>query len=246
MDVAAIEVVEDRTAGSLADEGFLRVRRYLLRNVHADGTRGTPYACDVLSRRDVDAVAVVLHERRGRRVEVVLKSGVRPPVYLRRGKSLVQPDAHEWLTLVEIAAGVLEERDRGPGAIERRAAAEAYEECGTRVDPGDVRLLGGAAFPSPGVTDEKVFFAEAAVRLADAAEVTGDGSGMEQGTQRVVMELREALAACRRGDLPDMKTEIALLRLADRIGYVPQLDAFLDELPPEVRARWAPPGLDPA
>ena len=244
MEVTGLEIVADRTAGSLADEGFLRVRRYLLRHVHADGSRGAPYACDVMSRQDVDAVAVVLHERSGRRVQVVLKSGVRPPVWLRRTRDLVQPDDRERLTVTEVAAGVLEGGDRGAGAVERRAAAEAEEECGTRLDPAAVRLLGAASFPSPGVTDEKVFFASAAVRLAAAAEVTGDGSGMEEGTRRVVMDLRDAVAACRDGRIPDMKTEVALLRLCDRLGYLPQLDAFVEELPADVRARFAAPGMD--
>lgn len=246
MEVTGLEIVEDRTAGSLADEGFLRIRRYLLRHVHADGSRGAPYPCDVMSRKDVDAVAVVLYERSGRRVQVVLKEGVRPPVWLRRTKDLVQPDDVDRLMITEIAAGVLEAGDRGAGAIERRAAVEAEEECGTALDPAAVRRLGGPSFPSPGVTDEKVFFASAAVRLADAAAITGDGSGMEEGTRRVALELRDAIAACRDGRIPDMKTELALLRLCDQLGYLPQLDAFVDELPPELRDRYAPPGIAPA
>ena len=243
MEVTELEIVEDRTEGSLADEGFLRVRRYLLRHVHADGSRGAPYPCDVMSRKDVDAVAVILYERSGRRVQVVLKEGVRPPVYLRRTKELVQPDEADRLMVIEMAAGVLEAGDRGDGAIERRAAAEAEEECGTAIDPAGVHALGGPSFPSPGVTDEKVFFASAAVRLADAVAVAGDGSGMEEGTRRVVMELRDAIAACRDGRIPDMKTELALLRLCDQLGYLPQLDAFVDELPESVRARFDPPGI---
>jgi hypothetical protein len=57
------------------------------------------------------------------------------------------------------------------------------------------------------------------------------------------MRLRDAIAACRTGEVPDMKTEIALLRLADAVGYVPALDAFVDDLPPDLRARWAPVGV---
>ena len=40
-----------------------------------------------------------------------------------------------------------------------------------------------------------------------------------------------------------MKTEIALLRLADHLGYVPQLGCFADELPPELRARYRTLGV---
>ena len=38
--------------------------------------------------------------------------------------------------------------------------------------------------------------------------MTGDGSGMEEGTRRVVLDLREAIEAAAR-PIPDMKTEIA-------------------------------------
>ena len=124
-----------------------------------------------------------------------------------------------------------------------RASAEAEEECGMTIDPAGVQALGGPSFPSPGVTDEKVFFASAAVSIADASEVRGDGSGMEEGTRRVVLDLREAIARCRTGEIPDMKTELALLRLCDQLGYLPQVDAFVDELPEDLRDRYAPPGM---
>jgi hypothetical protein len=68
---------------------------------------------------------------------------------------------------------------------------------------------------------------------------------MEEGGGVRVLPLREAIAACRAGDVPDMKTEVALLRLADAIGYVPALDRFVEDLPGDLRARWAAPGLSP-
>jgi len=247
MRITDIEVVEDRTAGSRADEGFLRVRRLLVRNVREDGTRGEPYACDVLSRRNVDAVAVVLYEDRAddaghRHVRVVLKDGPRPAVTLRRDLDLVQPDDRRFATVTEMCAGMLESQDRGPDGVERRAAAEAAEECGARIDPADVREMGAAMFPSPGVTDEKVYFASAPVVVDLLRSAAGDGSGMEEGTRHVVLPLREAIERCRSGAVPDMKTEVALLRLADALGFVPQLGMFVDELPEELQARWAPPG----
>ncbi len=247
MEIVGIEVVDDRTAESRTDVGFLQVRRLSVRNRHADGTAGEPYACDVMSRTNVDAVAVILYEPGAdRRIQVVLKEGMRPAIWLRREKDLVLPDEQSWLYFPEMCAGVLEAEDASSDAVSRRAAAEAHEECGTRVAPDAVSRLGRPSFPSPGVTDEKVYFAAAAVRIADASAVEGDGSGMEAGTRRLVLDLREALARCRDGRIPDMKTEIALLRLCDRLGYLPQLDVFVDELPPGLRERYAPPGLEPA
>lgn len=243
MDVTDVEVAEDRTAGATCTGGFLRIRRLMLRNVYADGSKSAPYPCDVMSRAHVDAVAMVLFDR-GPDLRVMLKDGIRPAVYLRKDKAVEHGEARPWLRVIEIAAGMLEAADRGEGGIERRAAAEAREECGVAVDPADVLPLGGAMFPSPGVTDERVHFRAVPVPI-DAAHAapSGDGSPMEQGTRPVVMTMDDAIAACRGGDIPDMKTEIALLRLCDAIGYLPQLRCFREDLPPELAARWRSCGM---
>lgn len=239
-DIVAIDVVEDRTAGSRCDEGFLRVRRLLLRNRYADGSRSADYACDVVSRRSTDAVAVVLYEvLAGRRVRVALKTGVRPPVYLRRDKDLTQPDQREHLLLAEVVAGMLEAQDRGPAGAARRAARECAEEAGYALQPEATVGLGAPLFASPGVTDEKVHYRAAETDLEARTPGRGDGSVMEEAGGVVLLELDEAIRRCRRGDIPDAKTEIALLRLCDHIGYAPQLGCFLDELPRELRP---PPG----
>ena len=80
--------------------------------------------------------------------------------------------------------------------------------------------------------------------LSGAFAPAGDGSAMEAGGGVRVLPLLDAIAACRAGDVPDMKTEVALLRLADAIGYVPSLDRFVEDLPADLRARFAPPGLE--
>ena len=58
MKLRAIEVVEDRTAGSRCDEGFLRVTRLLVRNVYEDGSTSEPYPCDVMTRPGSDAEGI--------------------------------------------------------------------------------------------------------------------------------------------------------------------------------------------
>lgn len=243
--LARIEVVADRTAQSRCDEGFLRMRRLRLKNHYADGSTSRDYACDIVSRPGADAVAVVLWHREGEKILVHLRLGTRAAVYLRREKKgeLVQPDERTYDTLEELVAGVLERDDTGPEGIQRRGALEAHEEAGFAIEASSVRLLGAGFFPTPGVTDEKVFLAEASVDPAKKGAAEGDGSVMEEGASTVVRELREAIAACRRGEIVDAKTEIGLLRLADALRYVPSLGVFVDELPPELRARWRPLGL---
>ena len=55
MRLRAIEVVDDRTAASRCDEGFLRVTRLLVRNLYDDGSTSATYPCDVMTRPGSDA-----------------------------------------------------------------------------------------------------------------------------------------------------------------------------------------------
>ncbi|HEX9290406.1 MAG TPA: hypothetical protein VF904_12865 [Anaeromyxobacteraceae bacterium] len=49
--VTQIEIVEDRTASSRCDEGFLRLKRFRARNRRSDGTLSPEYPIDVIDRR---------------------------------------------------------------------------------------------------------------------------------------------------------------------------------------------------
>jgi ADP-ribose pyrophosphatase len=235
-----IEIVEDRTAEARSDEGYLKLARLRLQNEYEDGTHSRVYNCDVLSRPGSDAVVAALYEIDGRRrVHVLLRDMPRAPIYLRKHKRFVHPDPRTYVTLCELVAGVVEASDeRGAAGLCQRAAVETEEETGLEVSPEAFRLVGGETFASPGMSDEKLYFCAAAADVAEARAGPGDGSVMEEGAGIVLLELGEAIAACRAGDIPDMKTELGLLRLADHLGYVPQLDCFVDELPPALRERY--------
>ena len=245
--VERIEQVGDRTATSACDEGFLRVRRLILKNVYTDGSESEPYDCDVVSRRSVDAVAVVLwHRAADGQVIVHYREGVRPPIWLRRTKQREIPhkDPRSYDRIAEIVAGVLEPDDVGELGVRQRGAAEAEEEAGYRVSVDRVVSLGTEGlFPSPGVTDEKIYLVAVEVDPTERGEAKGDGSVMEEGTRMVSLPLRDAVRACREGGILDAKTELGILRLADRLGYVPQLDLFADDLPPDLKARYDGLGL---
>lgn len=203
-------------------EGFLHLQRLVVRNVYDDGTRSQDYPCDIVSRRCVDAVTVVLFEERDQVVHVGLRENLRVPIWLRRTSTkLLFADEPRHDTMVETVAGVLEDGDAASdlqATLRARAAAEAREEVGLDVDEDAIHLLGGASFPSPGITDEKVFFAAARVALDRARPARGDGSTMEDVGGLVVLELGHAIELCREGRIADMKTEIALLRLRDLLA----------------------------
>jgi ADP-ribose pyrophosphatase len=245
MKLRAIEIVEDRTAESRCDQGFLKVARLRLQNVYDDGHRSAVYACDVVSRPGSDAVVAALY-RFGpeRRIDVVLRAAPRAPIYLRRTKRLILPDDREHLALLEVVAGILEAGDGGGEAgLRRRAAAEAREEAGCVRPEESFAVIGAGAFASPGTSDEKVYYCAGDIGDAPLCPPAGDGSVMEECAELLVRELSEAIDACRTGEIPDMKTEIALLRLADHLGYLPQLGCFADELPPALQARYRSLGV---
>lgn len=251
MRLEAIEVLADRTDESRCDEGFLRIARLLVRNRYDDGSFSDPYPCDVMTRRGSDAVVAVLYEiDSDGRVQVLLRESPRIPVYLRKDRSFVHPDAREYLTIHEVVAGMVEQGD-GPGlpGLRRRAVAEAREEAGLELEPDAFDQLGGETFASPGTTDEKLYFVAGGVSLEarpDGSGASGDGSVMEEWCKLHRFELGAALSACRKGAIPDMKTELALLRLADHLGWIPQLGCFVHELPEELRATYDSLGVERA
>lgn len=220
MKVVSLVVEDDRIVGR--EGGFLAVRRLRLRNRRADGSLSEPYLCDYLVRpKGLDAVVLALYRRRpGGAVEVLLRDGLRPPLALGRPADEAPiPDRRDYLLFTEVVAGILEAEDRGEAGVRRRAAIEAFEEAGYQVAPEAVELLGAAPFPSPGAMVERFWLAAAEVdAAAESAPPPGDGSPMEEGARCRWMELDAAIAACVAGDIEDLKTELVLRRLRDRLG----------------------------
>ena len=240
MRVRSIEIVEDRTAQSRCDEGFITVSRLVLQNVYADGSKSEPYPCDIASRPGSDAVVAMLYDVRANgEIHVVLREGPRAPIYLRKHKRFEHPDPREYDSIVEVVAGLLEPGD-GPDddGLRRRASIEAREEAGVDRAPDGFTPVGGESFASPGTSDEKVFFCAGQVDGGAEETPRGDGSVMEEASQLVRYELGRAIELCRAGRIPDMKTEVALLRLADHLGYIPQLRCLRQDLPPELQQRY--------
>lgn len=223
LQLAEVEVLEDRADRVGPRDGFLQLRRLVVRNHYRNGTTSDEYTCDIVSRAAVDAVTVVLYQRTAPSVLVGLRENLRVPVWLRRcSENVLWPDDPAIETLLETVAGVLEPGDGATlaAALGARAAAEIREEVGLAVEPTAVVPLGRASFPSPGITDEKVYFCAAEVDFALAQEAHGDGSTMEELGGLRVLPLEDALVRCRDGRIPDMKTEIGLTRLRDRLDTV--------------------------
>jgi ADP-ribose pyrophosphatase len=204
VQVKGVELLSDERAGR---GGHLLIRRLRLRMILEDGSRTKEGTWDFVERpMGLDAVVLVLFRQATLGVEVLLRSGVRVP--LQYGRPERRP-----LQFTELVAGILEEGDD----VAKRAADEAYEEAGIRIDPSSVKVLGTPMFPTPGMCPELFHFVSCEVDPRATPHLPpGDGSPFEQGARLEWVSLRDALARVARGELQDLKTEVGLRRLRDQ------------------------------
>jgi ADP-ribose pyrophosphatase len=204
VELKGIQLLADERAGQ---GGHLVIRRLRMKLQLSDGSSTREGAWDFVERpMGLDAVVLCLWRKVASGVEVLLRSGLRVPLQFGR------PEPRQ-LLFTELVAGILEPGDDLP----TRAAAEALEEAGLRVDAASVQLLGTPMFPTPGMCAELFHFAACEVAPdAVAVEPQGDGSPFEQGARLEWVSLDEAFARIERGELQDLKTELALRRLRDR------------------------------
>jgi ADP-ribose pyrophosphatase len=217
-EIVGLAIETDQIVGR--EGGFLAIRRLRLRNRRADGSLSEPYLCDFIVRPyGLDAVVVALYHRTERGIEVLVRDGLRPSLALGRAADTIPvADERSYLLLTELVAGIIEEGDKGIAGIKQRAAAEVLEEAGYRVAADAIMMLGAATFPTAGAMPEKFWLTAVEVTAPETQEpLAGDGSPMEEGARTRWLDLGDAIAACVRGDMEDMKTELTLRRLRDAL-----------------------------
>ncbi len=198
-----LEIVRETLVG---EGGFLALRRTALVAVR-DGARSPEFAYDLVQRRALDASVMAAHHEREGSVWVWLRSSVRPPIALRASEP-------RGAVLWELPAGLIEAGETARAA----AARELAEELGFVVDEAALAPLGPMGFPCPAAIGEQHHFFHVRVDPASRGEPAGDGSPVEAGAAIIAIPLAEALAAARRGELADEKTELALRRLAELLA----------------------------
>lgn len=198
-----LEVVLDRTVQT-DERAFLKVRSVDLVATREDGTRSRSFPYDVLDRKAIDAAVMVAHHLVDGRLHVYLRSAVRPPLALRPRDPVV---ASIW----EVPAGLVEPDERPAAA----AAREVEEELGFSVKEAEMIALGPPAYPAPGFIGELHYYFHVRVDPSQRKQPRGDGSPLEEGARIESVPLDDAIEACRRGDVPDLKTELALRRLRE-------------------------------
>ena len=206
-------------SGETAQEKFAELRHVELQSVMSDGARGEAQKLMILMRKGIDAVVALPFARVGSDILVALRAGQRAAVWLRRTMPLAIPEPQAPALLWECVAGVREWQDHGETGLRHRARDELEEEIGIAIVAERLQPLGPAAFPSPGMYPERIFFfsVELSEKELRGAHARGDGSSSEAGAEVRVMTLLEALAECRSGEIVDQKTELALRRLAESV-----------------------------
>jgi ADP-ribose pyrophosphatase len=212
-----LELLEDLSPE--AAKGFLRLVRGRYRAVYPDGTRSTPFVYDAVDRAALDAVVIVAHfaAPSGSR-RIYLRSAVRPPLAMRdAARSPLANDACG-TGLWEVPAGMVEVSEQSVTGVVRAAQRELEEELGFSIPVDAINALGPSAFPCPGVIAERHFFFEVTVDPSARREPELDGSALEHFGTVVDVSLEDALGMCRRGQIEDSKTELALRRLAEKLN----------------------------
>ncbi len=210
-----VALLDKQRVGTPEDTAYLALYSLRVQNRYTDGSKSAVYRYEGVLRKWLDAVVLVLTTRINDVVHLCLRTSIRPPLLLRRGLDLPQPDDHTPFALLELPAGLIEGSDKGNAGLNRRAAAETLEETGYCVPADGFALLGTAPFVSPGVIPEKMIFMTARVEdIKDRSRPEGDGSPAEEGADIVWVGVDDALKMCDNGTIVDMKTELGIRRLA--------------------------------
>jgi hypothetical protein len=90
---------------------------------------------------------------------------------------------------------------------------------------------------------EKIHYRAARVEAGGGGKASGDGHPLEEVGDFSFHELSRAIARCRSGEITDSKTEIALFRLADHLGFCLEVGLWRHELPVELQQRYRALGL---
>lgn len=219
-----LEVVEQET---LPDSGFLRILRSKVVAHYEDGTESKIFTVDSVLRNRLDAVVIVAHYVSDKQMGVqegtrfvYLRSAFRPALMLRDYKTSGLLEDEYIGNLYELPAGLVELDEKGADGLKQAAAREMEEELGFTVPFEKFKFLGSRIFPAVGLAAERIFFLEIEVDPTTRKTPTLDGSPMEEGAVIKTVPLTEAAEYARKGYLPDAKTEIGILRLADK--YLPK------------------------
>ena len=229
-----------------AFKSFMKVDRLRL-DVERPGAAGAPPTIEPVTvaalRGPGDNCTMV--------VPVVLAADGRPSVVVKAGSTRAAAELREPGRYVML--GMVGGRwDKSIGAdaagiAKKIGIAELAEEIGATAVKGGAFTLGDRLTATmPSISTEADLAVGVLARVSADATPTGDHSGMEVvGLMKpVALEPRDALARSRRGELGEgARFEAYTRRFLDKLGFVPELDAYVFDLPPALRKAFDTRGL---
>lgn len=125
------------------------------------------------------------------------------------------------------------------GIAKKIGIAELAEEIGAKAVKGGAFVLGDQLVPTmPTLSTEADLAVGVLAVVKDDAVIAGDGSGMELvGLMKpVTLSVKDALHAARSGEIGEgARFEAYTRRFLDKMGFIPELDAYVHDLPPAIR-----------
>ena len=207
-----------------AVSGYLSLCRHAL-SIDEPVVRGAAAAVfiyDEVKRQSIDAAIVAAYFRFAEKYWVLLRSATRPPVEFREQDLSLQSESIEELGhrgLWEVPAGLIDKSLVGSEEPRVAARRELYEETGFELEVEELMSLGAAGYPCPGVIAEKQYFFSARIDEKHERKIMPlDGSPLESVGEVIALPLKQALLAIEAGLLQDLKSEVALTRLARFLG----------------------------
>lgn len=125
------------------------------------------------------------------------------------------------------------------GIAKKIGIAELAEEIGAKAVKGGAFVLGDQLVPTmPTLSTEADLAVGVLAVVKDDAVIAGDGSGMELvGLMKpVTLSVKDALHAARSGEIGEgARFEAYTRRFLDKMGFIPELDAYVHDMPPALR-----------
>jgi len=185
---------------------FLKVKRGWFRLSYPNGDKSEQCLLDSIERKNYDASLIICHEVIDSARVVYLRSCIRPAISMRFSGM-----GNLW----ELPAGLIEQ-DETPAEA---AARECLEELGFPAEAEGMKSLGEFSMTMPSILAERLYFFEYEIPYGmKRKEPSGDGHALERNAKIMPVAISNAMGAIRRGELKDMKTEIAIRRFAERMG----------------------------
>ena len=171
---------------------------------------------DSVIRKSIDAVAIVAYFNLNDEIYIYLRSCLRPALGFADFGTRPELNSEYLHNLFEVPAGLVDEHEKGYDGLISAAQRELHEEIGIKVDKDSIKSLGPRYFSSAGMCAERIFFFEVLVDSSDIGTPLEDGSPLERGGIIYAIPLKEALIELEDGNIIDAKTQMGLMRLAQK------------------------------